>query len=136
MEKALYKIEMGLLKVIPMVIAFLYLLNTVLSYFYIEAPVLSLIGGLSILPMVFLYVSSFAFHFCSYHRMFIYYVAVCDVISYLDYYYELPISNRDYLLLHITIAGLFLFIILYLKLKICNHSKTFWSNSSETQQTK
>lgn len=121
-NKELYKIEIWLLKVIPMLIAALYLLNTVLSYFYIEISALSLVGGLSLLPMLFLYISSFVFHFCAYHRMFIYYVAVSDLLSYADYIFDgLPIPNRSYLLLHIVIAGLFLFIILYLKFKVCKH---------------
>lgn len=122
MSRGIYKIEVKLLKIIPMVIAAIYLLNTILSYFYIELPLLSLIGGMSLLPLLFIYVSSFAFHFCVYHRMFIYYIAVNDIICYIDYCVDsLPITNRSYLLLHLMIAGVFLFIILYLKLKVCNH---------------
>lgn len=121
MKKDLYKMEIWLLKVSPMVIAALYLLNTMLSYFRIDLPALSLIGGMSLLPLVFLYVSSFVFGFCLYHRMFIYYIATNDIISYADYVYGgIPVSDRNYLLIHIIIAGTFLFVILYLKRK-CSH---------------
>lgn len=121
MKKDLYKIEIWLLKMIPMIIAALYLLNTVLSYFHIELLVLSLIGGMSLLPLLFLYISSFVFGFCLYHRMFIYYIAVNDIVSYADYLSGgLPVSDRDYLFIHIIITGIFLFIILYLKKK-CSH---------------
>ena len=116
-NKSLYKIELYLLKIIPMIIAGLYLLNTILSYFYIDIPLLSVIGGMSILPLIFLYVSSYAFKFCEYHRMFLHYIVVCDSIAYIEYYSGGILSDRSYLLLHIIIAGLFLYIILYLKFK-------------------
>lgn len=120
-DKPLYKIEIGLLRIIPMIIAALYLLNTILSYLGMDLPVLSLIGGLSILPLLFLYVSSFVFKFCLYHRMFLYYIVVCDFISYVDYYIGLPFTDGTLLKINVTVAGLFLFIILYLKFKVCRH---------------
>lgn len=123
MHKDLYKIEIGLLKVIPMVLSAIFLLNFILSYFYIDLPILSLIGGFSLLSWLFLYISSFAFHFCLYHRMFIYYIGVCNVISFVDYRYGIHISDRSLFLLNIILAGLFLFIILYLKFKVCKHSR-------------
>lgn len=121
MTSILYKTEIGLLKVIPMLIAGIYLLNTILSYFYVDLPILSWIGGFSLLSWVFLYVSSWAFHFCLYHRMFLYYIATCNVISWLDYSMGLLITDREWLLLNIILAGIFLFIILYLKFKVCKH---------------
>lgn len=47
MNKLLYKIELCLVKVIPMIYALLSLLNTTLSYFGIDVVILSY--GLSIL---------------------------------------------------------------------------------------
>ena len=41
LSKLLYKIELYLIKIIPIIIAFIYLLNTILSYFYIDLPILS-----------------------------------------------------------------------------------------------
>ena len=119
--KEIYKIELYTIKVIPMAISAIYLLNTILSYCYIDLPILSWIGGLSLLPWLFLYLSSFVFRFCIYHRMFLYYIAVCNILSYIDYTWTLPISDRGLFLLNIIIAGIFLFVILYLKLKLCKH---------------
>lgn len=47
MNKLLYKIELYLVKVIPMIYALLSLLNTTLSYFNIDAIILSYIGSVS-----------------------------------------------------------------------------------------
>lgn len=120
-SKLLYRIEICMLKVIPMLIAGCYFLNTSLSYIGIESPLFSYIGGLSLLPLLFLYLSSFVFRFCLYHRMFLYYVFVSDIISYYDLYIGISVSDRDLFVLNEIIASTFLFIILYLKLKVCKH---------------
>jgi len=124
-NKTLYKLELGLLKIIPMLLAGCYLLDTILSYFYIDLPIFSILGGMSILPLIFLYISSYVFKFCEYHRMFLHYVVVNDILSWIDYSYELPIDNFAYFTLHIAVAGIFLFIILYLKVKYGIHTKSY-----------
>lgn len=116
-NKSLYKIELYLLKVMPMLLAAIYLINTVLSYYDIVLPALSYIGGLSFIPLLFMYISSYVFRFCSYHRMFLYYIVINDLINLIDYYYTLPISDWELLILHMSIAGISLFIILYLYVK-------------------
>lgn len=121
LNKLLYKLMILSLKVIPMLIAAIYLLNTMLSFVGIDLPILSLIGGLSILPIIFLYIASYALKFCEYHRMFLHYVVVTDILSYIDYYTNGEyFSNRTLFLIHVFVAGVFLFFILYLKI---NHKK-------------
>lgn len=126
-NKDLYKIELYLLKVMPMLLATIYLVNTVLSYYDIIIPVLSYIGGLSFIPLVFMYISSYVFRFCSYHRMFLHYIVINDLINLTDYYYTLPISDWELFILHMSIAGVSLFIILYLYVK--SHSKNVKKHS-------
>lgn len=126
-NKDLYKIELYLLKVMPMLLATIYLVITVLSYYDIIIPVLSYIGGLSFIPLVFMYISSYVFRFCSYHRMFLHYIVVNDLINLTDYYYTLPISDWELFILHMSIAGVSLFIILYLYVK--SHSKNVKKHS-------
>lgn len=126
-NKDLYKIELYLLKVMPMLLAAIYLVNTVLSYYDIIVPALSHIGGLSFIPLVFMYVSSYVFRFCSYHRMFLHYIVINDLINLTDYYYTLPISDWEFLILHMSVAGVSLFIILYLYVK--GHSKNVKEHS-------
>ena len=116
-NKSLYKIELYLLKVMPMLLAAIYLINTVLSYYDIVLPALSYIGGLSFIPLLFMYISSYVFRFCSYHRMFLHYIVINDLINLIDYYYTLPISDWELLILHMSVAGISLFITLYLYVK-------------------
>ena len=120
-SKTLYKIELGLLKIIPMILALTALLNSILSYFGIDLYILSYIGGVSIFTMLFLYLSSYVFKFCEYHRMFLHYIVSTWIINIIDYYVGIPISDLEYLCLQMIIAGISLFIILYLYVR--SHKK-------------
>lgn len=126
-HKLLYKLELVLLKIIPMLIAACYLNNTILSYYGIDLIIFSIIGGMSILPLIFLYLSSYVFRFCEYHRMFLHYIVVSDIINYIDYEYTLPIDDKPLFVSKIAIAGLFLFLILYFKLRYARKNKEDYS---------
>lgn len=81
----MYKLLILMLKYIPMLISLVYVLNTALSYFYIDIPVLSNLAGMSILPWIFMYLSATVFRFCLYHKMFLHYILVTDIINIIDY---------------------------------------------------
>lgn len=115
LSKPLYKIELYLLKVIPMIMAALHLASTTLFYFGIDLEVLSYLGGVSFLTLGFLYLSSYVFKFCEYHRMFLHYIVVANLISIYDTYIGIPVSDGILFMSNMTIAGIFLFLILYLK---------------------
>ena len=110
---SLHKWVLFILKIIPMLLAFTALLNTVLSYWDIDVPLLSYLGGVSVFPLVFLYLASYTFKFCACHRMFLHYVSVTWILNIIDYYIGIPVSNKELFLLYMIIACVFLFIILY-----------------------
>ena len=116
-SKNLYKVELYLLKIMPMVIALAYLVNTVSSYFGVDIPILASIAGMSLIPLIFMYISSYVFKFCEYHRMFLHYIAVNDIINIYDWYIGISVTNRELFVLHMSITGISLFIILYLYVK-------------------
>jgi len=122
-NKSLYKLELYLIKVIPMSFAIITLLNTVLSYFGIDVPMLSYIGSVSILSLAFMYLSSYVFKFCGYHRMFIHYTTLNWLLNIYDYYIGIPLSNRSIFMLYMIITGVFLFLILYLHQKESDFKK-------------
>ena len=113
---SLHKWVLLTLKVIPMLLAAIALLNTILSYWDIDIPLLSYLGGVSLFPLIFLYLSSYAFKFCACHRMFLHYVSVTWILNIIDYYIGIPVSNKELFLLYMILSGMFLFIILYLHL--------------------
>lgn len=118
LRNSLYKIELYLIKVIPMLTAAVCLLNTILSFcFGIDAPILSYIGGVSIFTLIFFYLSSYVFRFCEYHRMFIHYITFNWALNIYDYYIGIPLDDRGLFATYMIITGISLFIILYLYLK-------------------
>lgn len=126
-NKTLYKVLIISLKIIPMIMAFCYALNTAFACLDIDTPVLSNLAGVSLFTWVFLYLASIVFRFCLYHRMFLYYIAVIDILNITDYYIEIPISTFNLLMLESVIAGIFLFIILHLYVKA--HKKSIIKNN-------
>lgn len=113
LNKTLYKSMLIVLRVIPMLIALCDIINTSLYIFDIDTILPSTIGGISFLTLIFLYLSSYVFKFCKYHRMFIHYVTANNIISLIDYKYELGLP---YIIYIITI-GILLFGVLFFYLK-------------------
>lgn len=121
-SKTLYKLFLYSLKIIPMVMAGLFLLNTVLSYFDIDYSIISYLAGIGFIPWVFILLASYTLRFCEYHRMFLWYILVNNAVCLIDDNYGLPISDRGYLVLHFIVAGVFLFLVLYFHQK-CRKKK-------------
>lgn len=117
MDKLLYKITVIVLKILPMLLAFITLLNSILSYFNIDLVILSYIGGVSLIPILFIYITSYTFKFCEYHRMFLHYIVVTWIINIIDLYIGIPINDLEYPCLQMIVAGISLFLILYFYLK-------------------
>jgi hypothetical protein len=117
LRKSVHKLLLLTLKVIPIITSVCYLLNTLLSYIGIDFPVLSHISGMSLFTWVFIFIATIVFKFCIYHRMFLYYILINDILNIIDYYIGIPITTSNLIMLHLTIAGVFLFLILYLYVK-------------------
>ena len=99
MNKLLYKVTVIVLKILPILLAFITLLNSILSYFNIDLVILSYIGGVSLITILFIYIASYTFIFCEYHRMFLHYIVVTWIINIIDLYIGIPINNLEYLCL-------------------------------------
>ena len=111
-SKILYKFELILLKFIPFILAFVCFLNTVFSYFGIDLEFLAHIGGVSLFTLLFLYLSSYVFKFCLYHRLALHYVVINNVLNIYDYYIGIPLDDRNLFILYLVIAFVFLTLIL------------------------
>lgn len=114
-HKRLLKVELFLVKVMPMIVSLAYLIIATSYCFGVDMSIMSSIAGMSFIPLLFMYVSSYVFGFCTYHRMFLHYIAFNDVISLMDAY--IGIQYKIYLASCVSIIGIALFIILYLYVK-------------------
>lgn len=119
LNKVLYKFILYSVKVIPMLISGIYLLNTVLSYCNIDLPLFSYI--VQFLFIGFFYIASYAFKFCAWHRMFIHYITLVLILNIIDYHIGIPLSDRNILAAYLIISIVFLIITVILKFKSCKH---------------
>lgn len=113
LDRCLYKIVLFSVKVLPMIISGIYLMNTTLSYFNIDWEILSyIVAGLFIAG---LYLLSIAFKFCRWHRVFIHYITGNLILNTLDCYVGIPVSDKGIFLLYLIFTGICLFLALYLR---------------------
>jgi len=96
-----------------MVLALCYVANTFLWFSGIDLPLFSYIGSISFIPLIYLYISSYVFEFCEYHRMFLHYIVADNILSIIDYYFNIGFGPVPY----IVIICISLFLILYLHQK-------------------
>lgn len=101
-NKSLYKVDLFLLKLLPMIMCAGYLIASygatfqITSGFGIVLQIVSHYLGLVLAPMLFMYISSHVFKFCNYHRMFIHYILVMNLMNVTNWYFRIPISNELY----------------------------------------
>lgn len=114
-HKRLLKVELFLVKVMPMIVSLAYLIIATSYCFGVDMSIMSNIAGMSFIPLLFMYVSSYVFGFCSYHRMFLHYITFNNIIDMVDVYIE--IQCRMILASFVSLIGIVLFIILYLYVK-------------------
>lgn len=124
-NKNLYKITLVVLKFLPMTVAFSFMLNTLCAYYQVPFQIVTHYLGITIAPLLFMYLTSTVFHFCNYHRIFIHYIAIVELFNLTDWYFGIPISNKDICLIHIWVSIVFIIcaIIMYInkkkQIKIC-----------------
>lgn len=85
-------------------LAALYFVGSVLQCLGFSPWLLSALGGLSVIPALFMLMSSFVFGFCPCHRMYIYYCIVADTVNVTDRLTQLPFSDLGMVALHLTLA--------------------------------
>lgn len=129
LSRVLYKAVIVAIKIIPILIATLFLVRSILSCIDVDVTWLSYLCGMSLIPLLFMYLVSYAFKFCTYHRMFLHYIVVNDAINYIDYYIGIPLQYHELLRLHIIIAGIFLLLVIYYHQKWKKEQKNILLNS-------
>lgn len=119
LKRSNYKVFLFINKYLPYVISLLYMVNTLLSLFGIDLIIFSMLGGLSLLPIIYFISVSFTFKYCLYHRLPIYYIILNDSINWLDYHIGIPILDMYFIAGSIILMFIFIVVttILYLKEK-------------------
>lgn len=109
-----------LIKYIPIIQMVGMLFNNILYCFsdiYIISYLLDFIIGNSITTTFLLYVCSYVFGFCKWHRFIITANIINLLIANLDAYYRIPISDIQLLIVYHFVAALFICISTYIHIK-------------------
>lgn len=109
------KLFITLTKILPISIAFIHLINIILSYTYCSDIPLNYIGGISLLPILYLYAASYVFKLCNYYRMFLHYSVIVNFINVYDFYIGLPVDDLNLFMILITFSIITMLIVIYLK---------------------
>lgn len=107
------------IKIYPMAIAVGYFCLFILHSFGIYVRIVDYFISQSYISIMLLYMLSYVFQFCLYHRIFIHYVLIQNVISYIDEIYTIPVSDKQFLYIQMSLLFIVLVIALisYLKKK-------------------
>ena len=133
MEAAMEKVEsyvrrkhkffLFTIKYLPYLIMIVEVIRTFSCIFGKQEVVLSYIGGTSYLVLLFMLLTSFAFDFCSYHRVPIYYILVNNSLTLYDYYIGIPVSNAGMLDINLVLVGSTVLIMTLLYCKEKKHGR-------------
>lgn len=74
------------------------------------------IAGVSLFFISLLYGISYILQFCKWHRMFIHYLVVYNILSTIDVYVGTPVSDIQILMLYLLLLGIFICLTVYYKL--------------------
>lgn len=113
-SKVLYKILLYSLKIIPMILSGIILMNTILSYIGIDLSLFPYIT--TFLLLGFIYIAARVFRFCNYHKMFLHYISLNMILNIIDYEVGLPLNDRELFCMYMIITGVSLFVILFMYL--------------------
>lgn len=98
-----------LLKYLFHIEALLYIIYTILGFFDIDAIILGYVSNVSLMSWIFMYLISIIFRYCYIHRLPLYYILINEVLTIIDYYIRIPVSDRQLLVIHLLLIALLIF---------------------------
>jgi hypothetical protein len=131
-SKTLYKLTLGILKILPMIMVLGYFLMLIGFYFDSKYIVIPHLLGTVIPPLIFIYIVSYVFRFCAFHRIFIHYYAFINILNTSDHYLHPYVDANVVTFIHdggtlvFLITAIIMYIYKYKKdkcLKQCNNKE-------------
>ena len=115
MVEVWHKLFLIIVKYIPFIIAIAYLFASVLKCFGIIPLFIPNLFYMSPITALFILAASFAFKFCIWHRLPIYYALLIQGIDCIEYYSNITITNNVLLFIYLMITITFILVGMYLK---------------------
>lgn len=102
------------------------LLNNICYYFNLNDYIsytFDLLVGNSIIVIILLYVTSYTFYFCKWHRLIISANLTNVIIANIDIYFRIPITDLQLLIIYHLIAAIFIIAATIAHIKENNHGR-------------
>lgn len=107
-SKSVYKITVKLLKLLPMIMVLSYFIMLGLSFVADRYVVIPHVLGTVIAPLVFIYLISYVFRYCTFHRLFIHYYVFIQLLNVIGHYHWLPTDGETTTLIHDGVTIVFI----------------------------
>ena len=117
LRKTETKLLILLVKWFPLIIAVFQFINLITQFFTEKIIILDYIACTSVLSLIFLYLCSYVFKFCFYHRISLHYLVITQLMCVIDKYIGIPITTEQLFWVHINLFCSLLVILLYFKFK-------------------
>lgn len=118
------------LKYIPHFTCLFYIVYTLLQFANIDLILFGYLFHISIIPWLFMLLSSLVFRFCYIHRLPLYYILINEVSSIYDYYIGIPVSEKGLLGIHLTFIGIIMFCYTKYYLKYGRSNKVYFKTTT------
>lgn len=125
------RIFLIVIKWIPFIMSLLIVLNLIFDLIGIPTIIFSILGDSSLITVLFILLASFLFQFCIYHRLFIYYILLYDIISWLDYIFIFDLNSKLFISISIIIFVIICIVALYLHIKDNEQVKIIKRNNAK-----
>ena len=125
------RIFLIVIKWIPFIMSLLIVFNLIFDLIGIPTIIFSILGDSSLITVLFILLASFLFQFCVYHRLFIYYILLYDIISWLDYIFIFDLSSKLFISISIIIFVIICIVTLYLHIKDNEQVKIIKRNNAK-----
>lgn len=116
LNKSLHKLIILCIKYFPIILSTISIIFNTLWLLKIKLWILGYFGYTSILVIFFLYLVSYAFKFCKWHRMPIHYLLISNIINIIDNIFPTLLLNQELLIILIMLFVMFICLTLYFKL--------------------
>lgn len=112
-DKRQHKLMIFTLKILPAVMASSYLIELVSTLLGFGTQVLVNFIGMIVAPILFMYLASYVFKFCEYHRIFIHYVLILEILTTVKWYYPVIVTSQLVLNISFVLSGLLMLCVVF-----------------------
>ena len=112
-DKRRHKLLIFALKILPAIMAGSYVIELTSIFLGLGTQVLVNFIGMIVAPILFMYLASYVFKFCEYHRIFIHYVLILEILTTVKWYYPVIVTSQLVLNISFFLSGLLMLCVLF-----------------------